>query len=423
MSTNPRSIHRLSALGAARLKKPGYYCDGGGLYLQVSASLTRSWVYRFRRAGRLREMGLGALLAVTLAEARATAAQCRSMLRDGTDPIEARRTAQMSERLSEARTKTFDECTKAFIKTNRAGWKNDKHVSQWENTLATYASPIIGELSVRDVDTALIVRVLEPIWQKTPETAGRVRGRMESILDWATVHKYREGENPARWRGHLDKILPARSKVRKVQHHPALPYAEAPTFIKALKNQEGVAARGLELLILTATRTNEIIGAVRSEFDLEAATWTIPAERMKAERAHRVPLSVAAVELLRTLLDSTDGELLFPGAKKGKPLSNMAMLTVLRRMKRNDLTVHGFRSTFRDWVAECTDYPNEMAEMALAHAVGDKVEAAYRRGDMFRRRLQMMADWADYCSGATSTPAGSARSDARESTSQPELRA
>jgi integrase len=396
MSTTSRSIHRLSALGVARLKKPGYYCDGGGLYLQVSPARTRSWVYRFRRAGRLREMGLGPLLTVTLTDARARAALCRKLVLDGVDPIEARQKERAQQRVLEARTKTFDECTTAFIKANRVGWKNEKHVTQWENTLATYASPVIGHLPVRDIDTGLIVSVLDPIWQTKPETASRVRGRVESVLDWATAHRYREGENPARWKGHLDKILPARTKVRKVRHH-ALPYGEASAFMNALKEQDGLAARALELLILTATRTNEVIGVVRSEFDLERAMWTIPAERMKAERPHRVPLSASALVLVRTLLDGADGDLVFPGAKKGKPLSNMAMLTVLRRMKRDDLTVHGFRSTFRDWAAECTTYPNEMAEMALAHAVDDKVEAAYRRGDMFQRRRQMMDDWAMYC--------------------------
>lgn len=402
MSTNPRSIHRLSALGVVRMKKPGHYCDGGGLYLQVSPARTHSWVYRFRRKGRLREMGLGPLHVVSLADARELAARCRRMLFEGVDPIEARRAERAQQLAMAARSRTFDECTKAFIKANRAGWKNEKHVAQWENTLASYASPIIGALAARDIDTALVVRVLEPIWQTKPETASRVRGRIESVLDWATVHRYREGENPARWKGHLDKILPARTKVRKVQHHAALLYKDSSVFMKALRAQDGLAARALELLILTAARTNEVIGAVRNEFDLDAATWTVPAERMKAERAHRIPLSDPALALARRLLEETDGDLVFPGAKKGRPLSNMAMLTVLRRMKRTGLTVHGFRSTFRDWAAECTAYPNEMAEMALAHTVDDKVEAAYRRGDMFQRRKQMMDDWAAYCAGKDS---------------------
>lgn len=393
------TIHRLSSLGVARLKKPGRYCDGGGLYLQVSMARTRSWVYRFRRKGRLREMGLGPLHVLSLADARETASRYRKMVFEGIDPIDARRAERAQQCATAARSRTFDECSKAFIKANRAGWKNEKHAVQWENTLATYASPVIGSLPARDIDTAPIVRVLEPIWQTKPETASRVRGRIESVLDWATVHRYREGENPARWKGHLDKIFPARTKVRKVQHYTALPYAQAAAFMKALRAQEGLAARALELLVLNAARTSEVLGAVRSEFDLHAATWTVPAGRMKAERPHRIPLSGAALALVRSLLDGTDGELVFPGAKKGKSLSSMAMLTVLRRMKRAGLTVHGFRSTFRDWAAECTTYPNEVAEMALAHTVDDKVEAAYRRGDMFLRRKQMMDDWAAYCDG------------------------
>ncbi|WP_321856564.1 tyrosine-type recombinase/integrase [Paraburkholderia tropica] len=405
---NSRSIHRLSALSVARLTGPGYYCDGGGLYLQVSPAGARSWVYRFRHAGRLREMGLGGLRRVSLADARERAQGCRRQLGNGLDPIEERRRERSQRAVQLARTKTFDECTTAYIKANRAGWKNEKHVAQWESTLATYASPFIGSLPVRDIDTTHIVSVLEPIWEAKPETASRVRGRVEAVLDWAKAHRYRDDENPARWKGHLDKVLPARTKVRKVRHHAALPYAEVAAFIKTLRVQEGLAARALELAVLTAARTNEVIGARQSEFDLEAGMWTVPAERMKAQRAHRVPLSATAVVLVRRLLGDTDTELLFPGGKKEKPLSNMAMLTVLRRMKCDGLTVHGFRSTFRDWAAECTIYPNEMAEMALAHTVDDKVEAAYRRGDMFQRRRQMMDDWGMWCEGQVPTESATA---------------
>ncbi|MFP6559455.1 tyrosine-type recombinase/integrase [Paraburkholderia sp. B3] len=396
---NSRSIHRLSALGVVRLTGPGYYCDGGGLYLQVSPSGARSWVYRFRHEGRLREMGLGGLRRVSLADARERAQGCRRQLGNGLDPVEERRRERAQRAAQRARTKTFDECTTAYIRANRAGWKNEKHVAQWESTLATYASPLIGSLPVRDIDTAHIVSVLEPIWEAKPETASRVRGRVEAVLDWAKAHRYRDDENPARWKGHLDKVLPARTKVRKVRHHAALPYAEVAAFMKVLRVQDGLAARALELAVLTAARTSEVIGARRGEFDLEAGMWTVPAERMKAQRAHRVPLSAASLDLVRRLLNDTDDELLFPGGKKDRSLSNMAMLTVLRRMNCTGLTVHGFRSTFRDWAAECTTYPNEMAEMALAHTVDDKVEAAYRRGDMFQRRRQMMDDWATWCEG------------------------
>ncbi|PRE45179.1 tyrosine-type recombinase/integrase [Burkholderia multivorans] len=395
------AIYRLSSLGVARLSKPGRYCDGGGLYLQVSVARTRSWVYRFRRKGRLREMGLGPLHVTTLAEARERAARYRKMVLEGLDPIEVRRAELMQHRAKAERSRTFDECARAFIEANRAGWKSSKHAAQWENTLATYASPVIGPLCAQDIDITLVVRVLEPIWQIRTETASRVRGRIEAVLDWATVHRYREGDNPARWKGHLDKVFPARAKVRRVRHRPALPYAGAGAFMTQLRAQKGLAARALELLILTAARTSEVLGATRGEFDLDAAMWTVPAERMKADRVHRIPLSGPACELVRRLLDETSGELLFPGMKRGKSLSNTAMLAVLRRMERTGITVHGFRSTFRDWAAECTTYPNEMAEMALAHAVDDKVEAAYRRGDMFRRRRQMMDDWAAYCARAT----------------------
>jgi len=391
------AIHRLSSLGVARLNKPGRYCDGGGLYLHVSVACTRSWVYRFRRKGRLREMGLGPLHATTLAEARERASRYRKMVLEGLDPIESRRVELMQQRALSGRSRTFDECARAFIEANRSGWKSRKHAAQWENTLAAYASPIIGPLAAQDIDTTLVVRVLEPMWRVKPETASRVRGRIESVLDWATVHRYREGDNPARWKGHLDKVFPARAKVRKVRHRAALPYTGAAAFMKRLRKQTGLAARALELLVLTAGRTCEVLGATRGEFDPDAATWTVPAERMKAGRPHRIPLSEPARELVRGLLEAADGDLLFPGMKEGKPLSNAAMLAVLGRMELTGLTVHGFRSTFRDWAAECTAYPNEMAEMALAHAVDDKVEAAYRRGDMFQRRKQMMDDWADYC--------------------------
>jgi integrase len=394
-----RSLHRLSALAVGKLSAPGYHADGGGLYLQVSASASKSWVFRFKLAGRAREMGLGPLHTITLADARSRAGECRKMLLDGIDPIEARNASRSRDQLDAAKSQTFDQCAAAYIKSHKGGWKNAKHASQWENTLATYVTPKFGKLAVQDVDTALVVQALEPIWQTKPETAGRVRGRIESILDWATVHKYRAGENPARWRGHLEKILPARAKVRQVEHHAALPYADIASFMTSLSEQAGSAARALNLLILTATRTNEAIGARRDEFDLTTSTWTIPPERMKGKRQHRVPLSAAAVSAVRAILESTKGDFLFPGSTKGKTLSNMAMLSTLKRMKRADLTVHGFRSTFRDWAAECTTYPNEMAEMALAHTVGDKVEAAYRRGDMFEKRRQMMDDWAGYCTG------------------------
>jgi integrase len=268
---------------------------------------------------------------------------------------------------------------------------------QWRNTLNSYASPVFGSLPVQAVDVALVMKALEPIWKTKPETASRLRGRIEAVLDWAAVRGYRRGENPARWRGHLDKLLPARAKIQKVEHHPALPYDEIADFIAVLQDQEGIAARALGFLILTATRTGEIIGTRWDEIDFENRIWVIPGARMKAGREHRVPLSGAALATLRQMNEIREGDFVFPGGKKGKPLSNMAMLSVLKRMGRDDLTAHGFRSTFRDWAAECTNFPREVVEMALAHTIENKVEAAYRRGDLFQKRRQLMEAWARFC--------------------------
>jgi integrase len=413
-----RATGRLTALKVARaVGKPGMYADGGGLYLQVTKGGT-SWIYRYMLNGRAREMGLGALALYGLQEARAKALQARRLRHQGIDPIDARRVARMSARLDEAKAVTFKQCADAYIKTHRAGWRNAKHAGQWEATLATYANSIIGVLPVQAVDTPLVMKILEQevrdaqsqsmvsLWTAKPETASRLRGRIESILDWAKVRGYREGENPARWRGHLDKLLPARAKVRKVEHHAALPYDKLPDFMATLRAQEGIAARALEFAILTAARTGEVIGARWGEIDMAEKVWTIPARRMKGGKEHRVRLSASTISILEgmeSLIHTGDGgdeatAFVFPGGKRSEPLSNMAFLMLLRRMKRDDLTVHGFRSTFRDWAAERTRFPAEVAEMALAHAVGDKVEAAYRRGDLFEKRRRLMDDWARYCS-------------------------
>lgn len=397
-----RIIGRLTALNVQRARKPGMYADGGGLYLQVSASGAKSWVYRFMLRGKAREMGLGPLHVVSLAEARQKAAEARRLRHEGVDPIELRKAQRAAQRVTEGQGLTFDDCAAAYIDAHKLGWRNEKHALQWKSTIATYASPVFGKLPVQSVDTALMLKVLEPIWSKKPETASRLRGRIEAVLDWATVRMFRTGENPARWRGHLDHLLPARNKVRRPEHHPALPYAEVGDFLRVLRTQEGVAARALEFLILTAARTGEAIGAQWSEIDLDAKLWTVPASRIKGGREHRVPLSTPAVALLRGLKAEAEKMLVgsvyvFNGARRGKPLSNMAMLKLLARMGRKDLTVHGFRSTFRDWAAEQTHYPREVAEMALAHVIGDKVEAAYRRGDLFEKRRRMMEDWARYC--------------------------
>jgi integrase len=389
-----REVHRLSAKAIEKAKAPGYFCDGGGLYLQVSPTLSRSWIFRFSRAAKSREMGLGSARDVSLAEARAKASDARRQLVEGVDPIAARDGRKAHERLQKAGTITTRECWKKYIAAQRAGWRNAKHAEQWTNTLETYAGPIIGHLAVQDVDTGLVLRVLEPIWTEKPETASRLRGRLEHVFDYARVRGYRSGDNPARWRGHLQKLLPAALNRKGREHHAALPYDEVASFMEDLRAQGGTAARALEFLILNTSRTNEVIGAKPAELEFGKGTWTIPAARMKSGKEHRVPLAPRAIEIARA---QPDGAFLFGGQKEGAPLSNMAMLELLRRMGREDLTVHGFRSTFRDWASECTSYPNEVCEMALAHAIGDKVEAAYRRGDLFEKRKRLMLEWANYC--------------------------
>jgi integrase len=387
----------MSGLAVTRATEKGLYHDGGGLYLQVTASGAKSWIYRYMLDGRAREMGLGPLHVIPLSEARTRAAECRRLRLDGIDPIEARKGQRDRARLEAATAMTFDACATAYIEAHQAGWQNAKHRDQWRNTLSTYAGPVFGALPVQAVDVGLVMKVLEPIWHMKPETASRLRGRIEVILDWATVRGYRKGENPARWRGHLDKLLPARGKIRKVEHHAALPYRDIPSFMIALREQEGIACQALGLLILTAARTGEVIGARWDEFDLDERIWTVPADRMKAGKEHRVPLSDAAIAVIERLKERRIGDFIFPGGRVGKPLSNMAMLKLLDRMGWGDLTAHGFRSTFRDWAAEQTNFPREVAEMALAHTIGDKVEAAYRRGDLFEKRRQLMEAWANFC--------------------------
>ena len=392
-----RTVEKLSALAVTRASAPGYYNDGAGLYLQVAKAGTKSWIFRFRMGGKQREMGLGPLHTVSLAQARDKAKECRALLLEGTDPLEARNAVKLDAALERARTVTFDHCAEQYIAAHRGSWKNAKHAAQWESTIATYASPIIGELPVAAVDTALVVKVLQPIWQEKTETATRLRSRIENILDWATVSKFRTGENPARWRGHLDNLLADPNKVAKVAHHVALPWQDIGAFMIDLRQRAGSAARAVEFAILTAGRSGEVRGARWSEIDLDAAVWTVPAERMKAGREHRVPLSTDALALLRSL--PAVGEHIFPGQRGDAPLSDMSLTAVLRRMERDKITVHGFRSTFRDWCAESVgnSFPREVCEHALAHSLPDKVEAAYRRGDLIEKRKVLMQVWADYC--------------------------
>lgn len=400
-----RSIHRLNTLAVTRASARGYYPDGGGLYLRVSTSGTKSWVYRYTTAGCTHDVGLGSANDFTLAEARERARECRQQRARGADPLGERRAAEAEEKLEAVKVISFKECAEKYMAAHEAGWKNPKHAAQWHSTLENYAYPILGDLTVSEIDTTLVMKVLEQeiepgvtLWASRPETASRLRGRIEAVLDWAKARGYRSGENPARWKGHLSNLLASRKRLRSIQHHPALPYDELPAFIEKLRNESGTPSRALELVILTAVRTSELLGARWSEIDLDAKVWTIPAERMKGrregEREHRVPLSPRAIEILGAL--PREGELVFPGERAGRPLSNMAMLKVLARMGHDNVTVHGFRSTFRDWAAERTNFPNHVVEMALAHVVADKVEAAYRRGELFEKRRRLMDAWASY---------------------------
>jgi integrase len=413
-----RTVNRLTALKVERAtKQPGMHADGGGLYLQVTEG-GASWVLRYMLAGRSRYMGLGPFALYGLAEARAKALDAKRLRHEGIDPIAAKRQARLRLNLDAANAITFKEAAARYIAAHSAGWTGAKVKTQWEATLATYAEPIIGGMPVQAIDTAFVLKVLEPIWTSKPETAGRVRQRVEAILDWAKVRGYREGENPARWRGHLDVLLAARFKVRKVEHHAALPFADIGAFVAALRAREGVAARAFEFAILTAARTGEVLKARWSEIDVAEKIWIVPAARMKAKKEHRVPLSGRTLSItkeMRALRQDAEGQeassaFIFPGAKHDRPLSNMAFLMLLRRMDRGDLTAHGFRSTFRDWCAESTNYPSEVAEMALAHNVPNAVEAAYRRGDLFEKRTQVMADWANYCSTLGQVARGDAES-------------
>jgi integrase len=392
----------LTSKKVERTKTPGRYFDAHGLYLQVRNADNKSWLLRYERDGKERWHGLGPVHAFNLKEARLRARKVRQLLADGVDPIDNRRAERAARALEAAKAMTFKQCAEAYIAANEGAWKNAKHAAQWTSTLKTYVYPHIGHLAVADVDTGLVLKCIEPIWRDKTETASRVRGRVESILDWATVRKYRTGDNPARWLGHLEHVLPSKGKLAKVNHHAALPYAELPDFIRRLREREGMAARALELAILTAARTGEIIGARWDEIDLDDKAWTIPAGRMKGGREHKVPLSERAIQLLRALPTEEGNPHIFIGPRPGSGLSNMSMTAVLHRMGHGDITVHGMRSSFRDWAAERTNYPNHVVEMALAHAVADKVEAAYRRGDLLKKRFALAEAWTRYC---TSLPA------------------
>ncbi len=395
---------KLTALGV-KSAKPGKYEDGDGLRLVVSPTGRKKWVLRLTSAGKRREMGLGSFPVVSLTDARTKALEARRQVAEGLDPIETRK-------VEPAHTPTFDKAAALYIEAHVPGWKNAKHAAQWTATLATYAAPIIGTKRVDDIGTDDVLEVLKPIWTVKTETAKRLQGRIENILDWATAKKYRMGDNPARWRGHLDKLLTKPSSIARPVHHPAMPYTDVPTLMAELGQKDGVSAQALRFLILTATRTSETIGATWNEIDLEDRIWTIPGDRMKAKQLHRVPLSEAATALLEALPRVVDNPYLFPGVKDGKPISNMALLQLMRGMgygvsgNRGAYVPHGFRSSFRDWAGEVSSFPRDVCEMALAHVRGDKAEAAYARGDLLAKRRKMMEEWAHWCTdpGATVIP-------------------
>jgi integrase len=436
----------LSALAVSKLIAPGMHAVGGvdGLYLRISDTSARSWIVRLTVDGKRREMGLGGFPDVTLAEAREKARGARSDLRMGIDPVEQRRQARSARQALKATQRTFADCAKAYIEAHSDGWRNAKHRAQWPATFETYVYPTMGAILVSEITQAHVLEVLRPIWKAKTQTATRLRGRIEQVLSWATAAGYRQGENPARWTGLLDQLLPAPGKVSKVQHHRALPIDQVPAFILALRQHEGLSAKALEFAILTAARSGEVRGATWSEIDLkvegdesspsiargattpeidlkigllnqqtycpsrhQAGVWTVPGERMKAGREHRVPLSSQAAKLLQALPRIEGTDYVFP-APRGGQLSDMALTALMRRMKV-DAVPHGFRSTFRDWCSERTNYPRDLAEQALAHAIESKVEAAYRRGDALEKRRGMMQAWADYCAPtATEKPASPA---------------
>ena len=393
---------KLSATKVAGKLAVGLHGDGGGLYLRVQQA-GKSWIFRYRFAGKRRDMGLGKYPDVSLADARRRAEEARRKLAAQVDPIGAARAAAAEA----GGIPSFREAAERYIAAHEDGWRNPKHRQQWTNTLATYALPRIGSLSVADIAVGDVMRVLEPIWKAKPETASRLRGRIETVIDWAIAREYRTAENPARWRGRLQQLLPAKTKIRRVEHHAALPWREVPAFMAALRGREAPAARALEFAILTAARSGEVRGATWGEIDLDSATWTVPGARMKAGRDHKVPLSPAALALLhrmsadrlalpRSRARPDEDAFVFPGGHEGKPLSENAAIALLRRMDRSDITMHGFRSTFRDWAAEATAYPREVAEAALAHVNKDRVEAAYLRGDHLEKRRRLMAEWAEF---------------------------
>jgi integrase len=375
--------------------KPGLYADGGNLYLQVSDAGTKSWLFRYAVNGRERYHGLGATHTVSLAEARDAALQCRKWVREGIDPIEHRKRRRQEQLLEQHRNVTFQQVAEAYMAAHAPSWRSARTGRQWRQSLTAYVYPVMGRLPVQEIDTALLLKILRPIWQTKAETASRVRNRIELILDSARAAGHRTGDNPAKLVGHLDKLLPAHSKTKKVTHFAAVPYEDVGRFITELRNVEGNAARALEFVILTAARISEVLGMTWREVDLSAKVWTVSAGRMKSNREHRVPLSAAALAVLARVGRGADNEFVFP-SQRGRKLVDTLPARLIKRLGYA-ATTHGFRSSFRDWAGERTNFPREVAEAALAHVVGDRVEAAYRRGDLFEKRRRLMDAWAEFC--------------------------
>jgi len=388
---------RLSAKYVERSKELGLHCDGGNLWLQVTPSkdgkrLNRSWVFRYTLNGVTRNAGLGSTATIDLKTAREKAREYRALLHDGIDPIEHRNAERSARMAANAKAMTFEEAAHAYLAAHRDEWRSQSHAANWPASLRRYIFPSLGTVDCAHIDAALVVQSLQKVWKERPATASRLRGRIESILDYAKVKGSRQGDNPARWSGNLEYLLAAPSK-RKISHHAALPWREIPAFVQRLADLEGPAARAFEFAILTAARSGEVRGAIWSEIDLGEAVWKIPGSRMKAGKEHRVPLSARCVEILRAMPRS--GEFVFPG--RDGMLGESTFQRLLRKLDPRDLTVHGFRSCFMDWAHERTAFAKVVIDMALAHTVGDKVEEAYRRGDLFEKRRQLMQAWADYC--------------------------
>ncbi len=392
----PKVAKELTPIEIKRINKQGHHPVGGvsGLLLQVSKSGAKSWILRTTVGVKRRDIGLGGFPTIPLGLAREKARDAKELIEKGTDPVEHRKALRAQLIASQASALTFEEAAYIVHKNKASGFRNAKHSTSWIISLKTYACPIIGKLPIEKVEISHIVKILEPIWKTKTETASRLRGRIESVLAWATVSGFRKGDNPARWKGHLDAVLQAPGKVTKVVHLKALAIDGMGEFMLDLRKREGIAARALEFGILTATRSGEVRGAVWDEIDINNRVWIIPAGRMKAQKEHRVPLSDSAIQILSNLPRFEDNNLVFP-APRGGVLSDMSLAAVIKRMKV-DVVPHGFRSTFRDWCSERTNYPRDVAEMALAHAIGNAVEAAYRRGDLFEKRTRLMQEWANF---------------------------